>query len=530
MAAGSGSGRRLLAVGAVCCAIVGLVLAASAMPMLASESPGSGVFDGDSQTDLEDGEAQSEPPLAPDGADQGDGGSDGSDRNGGSGTGGEFGDDSLSGALADRAAGADNSLVEGALYGFASVLSLFDDTGGIDGEFGSELESDDLEDLEEQDDIDPPEDADEFDDLDESDVDLDDDAGGSDGATDADGDDGDDIETGDDAEYGNGDDDVDGDNGSADGTDGGDGDGESGDGSDTDDGQTDDVDGSDEVGDTDAESGDTDDDPLEAPDHSSADQDGSDDDADDESDDGAGGTEDGGDESSLEDAVPGLSGDGLTAAIVAIVLLSLGYIFYTRENPIEVILSLPGRVVSLALSAVIACSQALERALGRLRELRSLAELPGLVLAALTGAVRSASDRVTSASASLFGRGATADEDEIEPTQTPARERIRRAFESVIDAAPMYRGRVATATPAEVASRATEAGAPSKPVETITDSFRDVEYGDRDPETYLEPTATAHDELRSALENEASDGGGDGDDADDDHSSGSVSNGGECDE
>jgi len=142
----------------------------------------------------------------------------------------------------------------------------------------------------------------------------------------------------------------------------------------------------------------------------------------------------------------------VTAGLVAIAALIVGYVFYTREDPIGTLLSIPGRLVSLALAGVVACSQALERALAALRGLRSIADLPGLVLATIADAIRSARTRAREVgslvSTSLFGGAKEAtDTDATVDAQIGARERIRRAFESVIDASPMYRTRVATATP-----------------------------------------------------------------------------------
>lgn len=212
---------------------------------------------------------------------------------------------------------------------------------------------------------------------------------------------------------------------------------------------------------------------------------------------------DNGDDPSIEDAVPGLSDRAVTGGLAAIALLLIGYVFYTRDDPIGTLRSIPGRLVSVALAGVVACSHALERALAALRGLQSIAELPGLVLAAIGNALRSVRTRARAAgsavSAAVFGGVGEADADAAVEDRATGRERIRQAFESVIDASPMYRSRVATATPADVARSARDAGVPDEPVETITDSFREVEYGDRDPDPYLERTTVAHDRLRDAL-------------------------------
>ncbi|WP_226004439.1 hypothetical protein [Natrinema salinisoli] len=210
------------------------------------------------------------------------------------------------------------------------------------------------------------------------------------------------------------------------------------------------------------------------------------------------------DDSSLPESVSGLSDRALIAGFAAIALSIVGYVFYTRDDPIGTLRSIPGRIVSIALAGVVACSQALERGLAALRGVTSIADLPGLVFTAIANALRSARARAraagSSVSASLFGGAEDrTDGDATAEEHVPARERIRQAFESVIEASPMYRRRAATATPTDVARSATDAGVPDEPVETITESFRDVEYGDRDPARYLERTTTAHDRLRDAL-------------------------------
>ncbi|QLG49487.1 DUF4129 domain-containing protein [Natrinema halophilum] len=217
--------------------------------------------------------------------------------------------------------------------------------------------------------------------------------------------------------------------------------------------------------------------------------------------------------SSLTDSVSELSGYPVVAVLAVISLLLVGYLFFIRDEPISTLLSILARLVSFSLAGVVACSRAIERGLVALRRVTSIAELPGLVLTAITNVIRSIGERVRDAGSSaalvLLGNG----EDDgdaaaaLEERAAP-RERIRQAFESVINASPMYRRRVATTTPKDVARSATNAGAPADPVETITDSFRDVEYGDRDPDSYLERTKAAHDRLRDALD-ATSEGGDD---------------------
>ncbi|QSX00157.1 DUF4129 domain-containing protein [Haloterrigena alkaliphila] len=496
MTFGSGTGRRLLTIGAVCCAVFGLLVAASAMPMVASESPASDLLGG-SDDESASGAALTEEQAAA--AQSGDGSMGG----GGSIDGGATSErsDGMPGReLIQRAAASDNPLVQKALYGLASLASLFGgpagavDAGGdpaaagVDGEFGAQLDS--------------PAGSAAYPEID-GDGTLQGDTGASE------------LEDGSDApEPGDG---------TETGTEADGGDGETGDGGSTDGSETETDESGDEIGgegnETDGQSSDgdtgseTDPNADGATDGAGSTTDGSEGATEpntDGSDDGTDETStDAGDEDAgLEDSVPGLSDGTLTAVLAVLAVAAVGYVFYTRDNPIGTLRSIPSRLVSLALSAVVACSQGLERAVARLRELRSIADLPGLVLETLRDAIRSTTTRVRAVGASLspFADAEATDSAAIAETQVTARERIRQAFASVIDAAPMYRASVATATPAEVARRASDAGAPADPVETITDSFRDVEYGDRDPASYLDRTTSAHDQLRSALETTQSEG------------------------
>ncbi|RQG89044.1 hypothetical protein EA462_11735 [Natrarchaeobius halalkaliphilus] len=211
-------------------------------------------------------------------------------------------------------------------------------------------------------------------------------------------------------------------------------------------------------------------------------------------------------ESTLEDSVPGSSNSILLAVGIALALVALGYVLYARDDPIGTLRSIPGRFVSAVLSVVVACAQVLERAITALSRLTSLTEVPGLLrdaLASVAGSVRRRTRDVGS-TLGLVDDNAQIETVADEGTHGSARERIRDAFESVISASTLPRSAIGTATPADVSRDAKRAGAPPEPVETITGSFRDVEYGARDPEPYVETTATAHDQLRTSLEESVS--------------------------
>ncbi|AXR80453.1 DUF4129 domain-containing protein [Natrarchaeobaculum sulfurireducens] len=211
------------------------------------------------------------------------------------------------------------------------------------------------------------------------------------------------------------------------------------------------------------------------------------------------------DGSSITDSVPGLS-DVVVAAAVVLGLLAVGYLLYTRTNPVAAVRSLLGRLVSVVLHVVVAISRALERGLAALARLESVRELPGLVRATLARVLANLRGRMQARrglSGAEGAAGESASRDlESETPENVARERIRAAFETVVDRSGIYRRRVETLTPSDVAASAKRAGAPAEPVETITDSFRDVEYGQRNPDRYLERTTTAHERLQTAADPE----------------------------
>jgi|GEM_PF-3107178 len=301
------------------------------------------------------------------------------------------------------------------------------------------------------------------------------------------------------------DDDTDGDGTEDDGTDAddsSDADDEPG-GGDIDDDVTDD--GGTEADDTETDDGGTEADSTDDP---------TDADADDSAGEGSNGDDDSSDdesESGIVDSVTGTLG-GLTdrpllAGVVIAVSLLLGYLLLTDEDPLTALRTLPSRLLGLAMGVVVACSDALERAIAALSGLRSVAELPGLLLTALVGVFASLRSRANSVRSSL----PFVDDDDSAVNQSAttgsarssARERIRNAFDEVADISSIYR--LSVATPTDVASSAKAQGAPAEPVDTITAVFRDVEYGERDPDRHVERATAAEAELRSALAPEPDD-------------------------
>ncbi|RQG97508.1 hypothetical protein [Natrarchaeobius oligotrophus] len=206
-----------------------------------------------------------------------------------------------------------------------------------------------------------------------------------------------------------------------------------------------------------------------------------------------------GGESAVEDALPSPSTSTVILAVLALAAIAVGYLLYARDDPIGTLRSIAGRLVSLVLTGVVAFSRALERAASALRELGSIRELPALVRAELNRLL--GSDRPGGRHDGSSSRLLDADSESATAGSGSigARERIADAFAAVVDVSTMTPARVETATPADVERSAKRAGAPDGPVETITDSFRDVEYGARDPEAYVDSTTRAHRRLRDAL-------------------------------
>lgn len=206
----------------------------------------------------------------------------------------------------------------------------------------------------------------------------------------------------------------------------------------------------------------------------------------------ASGTEAGssGSGSDLLGAIPG-GGTAIAAAFAALLALVAGVALRGGADA----RSLPGLVVSALLGAVVAASRRLEAVLAAVGDL-PLRELP----AALAGAV---AGTLAAIWARLGGPGDSGAESPGAPvgdapaggTPSAARGRIREAFSAVVAASSLSRSRARIATPGDVAQRAIESGAPGEPVATITDAFRDVEYGGGDAEERVERVSEASEEL-----------------------------------
>ncbi|MFC7213669.1 hypothetical protein ACFQO4_06180 [Saliphagus sp. GCM10025334] len=204
---------------------------------------------------------------------------------------------------------------------------------------------------------------------------------------------------------------------------------------------------------------------------------------------------------SLENSL-GPAGERPILTLLAVALaVVVGYVFLRKDDPIATLRALPSHLLALAMGVVVACSRALERAYEALCGLRSIAELPGLLLGAVAGILAGVGTKARSVRASLpfvGGEATGTDAGTATPDDRPtARVRIREAFADVASVSTVSRLRVAT--PTDVAEGAKARGVPAEPVETITDAFRDVEYGGRDPARRLERTTAAQATIRSSL-------------------------------
>lgn len=197
-------------------------------------------------------------------------------------------------------------------------------------------------------------------------------------------------------------------------------------------------------------------------------------------------------------------------ALGAIGAFALGvYLWRADVAVLTALRQLPGRLLSTAITVLIALSNQLERGIAALKRLESVAAFPGLVLGAIAGLFGEARKRAQSVSlGSLRGGTPTEDSTNVDETGSggpeSARAQIHDAWETLLRATPVARYR--TAAPGEVARNAVDAGLPDTPVRTITEAFRDVEYGDIDPETHVKQTREARKDLETSLQDDEQSG------------------------
>ncbi|MCW8172063.1 hypothetical protein D8S78_02920 [Natrialba swarupiae] len=86
---------------------------------------------------------------------------------------------------------------------------------------------------------------------------------------------------------------------------------------------------------------------------------------------------------------------------LALAVAIVGYLLYRSDDPIGTVLSIPSRIASFVVAGVVACSQALERAVAALRRVGSIRELPALVRATIGGLLESARTRTRNVGSSI---------------------------------------------------------------------------------------------------------------------------------
>ena len=187
--------------------------------------------------------------------------------------------------------------------------------------------------------------------------------------------------------------------------------------------------------------------------------------------------------------------------------------------------SLPGLVVAALFGAVELVERAFERALaavrtavGALAELRrgdaTVAELLARLRAWVASRVALARDRAASAAGGTVAGRSTTSENEESDSAAQSYLTIRSAWSRFLAATSIREP--SKLTPGELATHAVERdGLPADAVATLRDVFRDVEYGARDPEERLQfvESAIAAIESAAATEDESQtaspDGGAD---------------------
>lgn len=200
----------------------------------------------------------------------------------------------------------------------------------------------------------------------------------------------------------------------------------------------------------------------------------------------------------IEDRAPEVEGlvdsDLRTAGIAlgALLALLVAVLGYRSEKPfVAFLLGLPTQIAARLLRIVFTVGSLIERAIGRLREVTSVAELRAVIAAAFREARNSARESVHS----LFGEETTTESVDPEGVVSE-REQIRSAWRTVVDlvSIPRYSRR----TPAAIKQQAVDNGLPEPPVTTLLGAFRAVEYGERDPTTHAESAVDAANQVESA--------------------------------
>ena len=174
-------------------------------------------------------------------------------------------------------------------------------------------------------------------------------------------------------------------------------------------------------------------------------------------------------------------------ALVVVSLLASAVAKALGRTPLGFVRSAPAAVASKLLVALILLTRLVDLVWSTVVRAASPTSASGL-LSALDAGIATVRERVAAVRAALaaavagvFGSSTGATENASRaPTGNAGDGAVRRAWGLLLGAVAVTRP--VTSTPREIANRAIAAGMPADAVETILETFRTVEYGDRDPD------------------------------------------------
>jgi len=172
-------------------------------------------------------------------------------------------------------------------------------------------------------------------------------------------------------------------------------------------------------------------------------------------------------------------------ALVVVSLLAGAVAKALGRTPLGFVRSAPAAVASKLLVALILLTRLVDLVWSTVVRAVSPTSASGLLSALDAGMVRERIAAVRAALAAavagVFGSSTGAAENASRaPTGNAGDGAVRRAWGLLLGAVAVTRP--VTSTPREIANRAIAAGMPADAVETILETFRTVEYGDRDPD------------------------------------------------
>jgi hypothetical protein len=174
-------------------------------------------------------------------------------------------------------------------------------------------------------------------------------------------------------------------------------------------------------------------------------------------------------------------------ALVVVSLLAGAVAKALGRTPLGFVRSAPAAVASKLLVALILLTRLVDLVWSTVVRAVSPTSASGL-LSALDAGIATVRERIAAVRAALaaavagvFGSSTGAAENASRaPTRHAGDGAVRRAWGLLLGAVAVTRP--VTSTPREIANRAIAAGMPADAVETILETFRTVEYGDRDPD------------------------------------------------